>query len=299
VRAGNSGFYDRVQSGAGAASAALGARLVVKASADPQSAIDQLIAQHVDAIAVDPGYAGTDPSSALIRAKKAGIATVSYDRPTFGSGSVWVHPAGTSKYAHALAASLAAQMSGKGRYAIVPCRPADPIVTTWLNRVKTYIPKRYPHMKRVAIAYGDDSGNTQETTRFERLIVHRRLRGLIALCPTEAAVVPRAITQLGKVGKVFASGNGGADDCPPLDPEVAKYVKSGAEQIVCSADPAKLGYLTAWAENYLATGHTFKAGPVNVAGPVGTVRYHKANHELRLNQPLTITTANLAQYLGG
>jgi rhamnose transport system substrate-binding protein len=297
VRDASSGFYDGVERGAKAASTALGDQLVVKATANPKSAIQQLVAQHVDAIAVDPGYAGADLTSALTQAKKAGIATVSYDRPTLGS--VWIHPAGTSKYAHALADTLATQMGRKGRYAVVPCRPGDPIVTTWLKGVNTYIPKQYPHMKRVAVAYGDDSGSAQETNKFRHLIIHRRLRGLIALCPTEAAVVPRAITEAGKVGKVFAAGNGGADDCPPLDPGVESYVRSGAEEVVCSADPAKLGYLTAWAENYLASGHTFKSGPYRAAGPVGSVRYHPASRELRLNQPLTITKANIDQYAGG
>jgi hypothetical protein len=128
---------------------------------------------------------------------------------------------------------------------------------------------------------------------------HRRVRGLIALCPTEAFVVPHAIIQAHKVGKVFASGNAGDYAYRPVDPQLVTYVRRGAEQLVSAGDPVKLGYLTVWAADYLASGHTFAPGPYNVGGPVGTVSYFSANHELRLGQPLTITKANIDQYMGG
>jgi hypothetical protein len=51
--------------------------------------------------------------------------------------------------------ALASQMKGRGQYAIVACRPAETIVQTWLKAVEAYVPRRYPRMKRVAVAYGD------------------------------------------------------------------------------------------------------------------------------------------------
>ena len=72
----------------------------------------------------------------------------------------------------------------------------------------------------------------------------------------------------------------------------------GAEEIVCAGDPAKLGYLTVWAANYLAGGHTFAPGSVEVGGPVRTVQYFSHNEELRVGPPITITKANVAQYAG-
>jgi len=83
-----------------------------------------------------------------------------------------------------------------------------------------------------------------------------------------------------------------------VDPGLARYVRRGAEEIVCEADPAKLGYLTVWAADYLAGGHSLAPGSYDVGGPVGTVHYYSHNQELRLGKPLTITKANLAQYLG-
>ena len=234
--------------------------------------------------------------SSFDQANTAGIATLWYRDPSNGT-SVWVNLSSATEFAHGLADALAAQMGEQGGYVIVPCRPAYPIVQTWLRAVKAYVPARYPHMRRVAVVYGDDTGGRKETAMFAHFIKkHRRVRGLIALCPTEAFVVPRAIIQAGKIGKVFASGNGGDYAYAPIDPDLVTDVQRGAEELVSAGDPVKLGYLTVWAADYLASGHAFAPGQYNVGGPVGTVSYFSENHELRLGQLLTITKENVDQY---
>lgn len=303
ARGTDSGFYDDLQRGAETASAALGDRLFVDKSDDPRGTVESFVAQHVDAIAVDPGEPGSGSTldgSALEKAHAAGIATLSYGNPSNATVSVWVNLSSATEFAQALGDALAAQMGAKGGYVIVPCRPAYPIVQTWLRTVKAYMPAQYPHMKRVAIVYGNDAGDAAETAMFAHFIKkHRGVRGLIALCPTEAFVVPRAIIQARKVGKVFASGNGGDYAYAPVDPELVKGVRRGVEELVSSGDPVKLGYLTVWAADYLASGHTFTPGSYDLGGPVGTATYYAANHELRLGQTLTITKDNIDQYAGG
>lgn len=155
-------------------------------------------------------------------------------------------------------------------------------------------------MKRVAIVYGKRRGRYGRDCDARPL--HReaskRARPYRPL-PAEAFVVPRAIVQARKLGKVFSSGNGGDYAYAPIDPGFVSNVRSGAEELVSPSDPVKLGYLTAWAADYLASGHTFAPGPYNVGGPVGTVTYYSANQELRLGQLLTITKDNIDQYTGG
>jgi rhamnose transport system substrate-binding protein len=301
VRGTDSGFFDDVQKGAEAESTVLGDRLVVQAADNAQSAIDALTAQHVDAIAVDPGEHGSGSvldGSSLDAAHATGIATLWYRNPSNGT-SVWVNMSTEVAFAHALADALAAQMGEKGGYVIVPCRPAYRIVQTRLRAIKAYIRGRYPKMKRVAVVYGNDAADAAETAMFSRFIKkHPSVRGLIALCPAEAFVVPHAIVQAGKTGKVFSSGNGGDSTYAPIDPGFVDNVRSGAEELVLPGDPVKLGYLTAWAADYLASGHTFAPGQYNVGGPVGTVLF-AGKHELRLGEPLTITKDNVDQYVGG
>ena len=128
------------------------------------------------------------------------------------------------------------------------------------------------------------------------MLAHPQMRGLIFLCPGEADNQPPLLVKANKVGQIFTAGNGGA--CPPVDDNWLTSVRLGAEEVVCEGDPAKLGYLTVWAADYLARGHTFAPGSYDVGGPVGTVRYFSAYQELRVGQPVTITKANVDQYAG-
>jgi rhamnose transport system substrate-binding protein len=293
---GSNGYYDDVLTGAKAASAALGDQLRVETADDPEtqiSVIKSLIKKHVDAIAVDPTDHPKALKPVLAQAQAAGIAALSFSGSIQGS-SVSVINEGAAAYTNALLKALAAEMGGKGAYMVVACRPANAIVHTWLNTIES-TPGQYPQMQRIGVVYGDDSGNSQETARFTHLIkTHQGLRGLIALCPTEAYIVPQAISKAGKVGQVFAAGDG--QNCPPVDPQLATYVRQGTEELVCEGVPTKLGYATAWAADYLAGGHTFRPGKYDVGGPVGTVHYFAPNKELRVGRPLTITRANLDKY---
>jgi ABC-type sugar transport system substrate-binding protein len=296
---GTNGFYDPVRTGAQAAATALGDRLRVVVADDLTtqiSTIKSLITHNVDAIAVDPTDHPRALKPVLAQAQAAGIAALSFAGSVHGS-SVSVINEGAAAYTNALLKALATQMGGKGAYMVVACRPANAIVHTWLNSIES-AGAATAQMERVGVVYGDDSGNAQETARFTHLIkTHPGLRGLIALCPTEAYIVPQAISKAGMVGTVFAAGDGG--NCPPaVDPQLATYVRQGTEELVCEGDPTKLGYATAWAADYLAGGQTFRPGPYAVGGPVGTVHYFAPNKELRVGRPLTITKANVDKYSG-
>ena len=99
---------------------------------------------------------------------------------------------------------------------------------------------------------------------------------------------------------------GGGQDRPGLlagngigslaHPQLRGYVESGAEELVFTDNPIKLGYLTAWAAHYLLTGPHFRPGAYQVGGPVGVVYYYAKHQEQRLGQPLTITKTNPGAY---
>ncbi len=288
-----------VKPGASAAASALGDHLVVIPTDGPEamtSAVKSLIAKRAAAIVVNTDQ-GPDTVNAVLpvlaQARAAGIPTLSYEQRW--PGSVWVTQSTPDQYAQALADALASQMKGRGQYAIVPCRPGESIVQTWTKAIKAYAPQRYPRMKRVAVVYGDTGNGTADVGMFKRLIKrHPQLRGMIFVCPGESYILPQQVIQEHKVGKVFSAGNGGT--CPPLYVDLARYVRRGAEEIVCAGDPVKLGYLVVWAADHLASGHTFAPGQYNVGGPVGTVTYDAKNQDLPLGQPITITKANLSKY---
>jgi rhamnose transport system substrate-binding protein len=296
-------FFGPFETGGQSAATALGDHLAITRANDTPariSTIKSLIAQHAAVIAISPGHSGELKQAlpALARARAAGIPTVSYELRS--PGSLWVNQTSPAQFAHALADALASQMNERGRFVIVSClrsAGAYPVVGTWLKLTKAYIQRRYPRMHRVGVAYGDLGNGDVDTHLFNRLMrAHPQLRGLIFLCPGEAYNQPPLLVHAHKVGKVFTAGNGGG--CPPVDDPYLTSVRLGAEEVVCEGDPAKLGYLTVWAADYLASGQTFAPGSYDVGGPVGTVQYFSHNQELRLGQPLTVTKANVDQYAG-
>lgn len=298
---GSDGFFEPFDSGSRSAATAFGDHLVIAKENDTSkriSTIKSLVAHHAAAIAIDGDAAVKQVLPALARARAAGTATLSYE--THSSGSVWVSQTSATQLVQALSDALASQMNQEGEFVIVSClrsAGAYPIVATELTLTKAYIQHRYPQMQRVGVAYGDLGNGDVDTHLFDRLMqAHPKLRGLIFLCPGEAYNQPPLLVQAHDVGKVFAAGNGGG--CPPVDDPYLTSVRLGAEEIVCPGDPATLGYLTVWAADYLARGHTFAPGTYDVGGPVGKVHYFSHNKELRLGELLTITKANVNQYAG-
>lgn len=292
------------EAGAKSAAAALGDRLAITEDAsDPATqirAIDSLVAQHVAAIAVNTDQGAATIKQilpALARARAAGIPTLSFEQRY--PGSVWVNQSSPAQYAHALADALASQVDERGQYIVVPCRPAESIVQTWLKAITSYVPRRYPRMHRIGIVYGG-TGNGAAGTLVLRPLLRKypHLRGFIFLCPSESYTGPPQLAHAHKIGKVFSAGNGA--DCPPLYVAYANSVRAGTAEMVCAGDPTHLGYLTIWAADHLAAAHvlTFTPGSYDVGGTVGTVHYLSQNEELRLGKPLTITKANLARYTG-
>jgi ABC-type sugar transport system substrate-binding protein len=292
-----------VENGGQAAATALGDQLAITAASDAPtqiSTINSLIAQRAAAIAIDTDEGPATVKQvlpALARARAAGIPTLSYEQRY--TGSVWVSQSSPAQYAHALADALASQMRKRGRYMIVPCRPAESIVKTWLKATKPYVRRQYPHMHRIGVVYGGTGNGVAGTLALRHLLrKHPHLRGFDFLCPSEAYTGPPQLAHLHDIGKVFSAGNG--DGCPPLYTVYANSVRAGTTEIVCAGDPTNLGYLTIWAADHLARSNTlaFTPGSYDVGGPIGTVQYYSRHEELRLGQPLTITKANVDEYSG-
>jgi rhamnose transport system substrate-binding protein len=282
-----------VESGGQAAAAVLGDTLAVTVTDNAAGTIESLTSQDAAAIIVDNESDDPAATQALAQARKAGIPTLSFE--SHYPGTVWVTQSTPSQYAAALADALASQMRDRGNFIIVPCTPADAVVSTWLSDAKSYIQRRYRRMHRVGVVYGG-TGNGPAGTLVLRPLLrkHPHLRGLIFLCPSESFTGPPQLAHLHKVGKIFSAGNGA--DCPPLYIAYANSVRAGSAEMVCAGDPAHLGYLAVWAADYLAAGYKLAPGTADVGGPVGTVHYYSHDEELRLGQPLTITKANLDQY---
>jgi rhamnose transport system substrate-binding protein len=251
-----------------------------------------MIARHVDAI-ISNGY---DPTltSTFREVRKAGILLISSADDIAGKRDLYVGYSAPAVYGHALADALASQIGKKGEYAIIDEQGEYPIAQTWKKVVENYIPKAYPNMKLDGAPSEIPTGDQNEVDAVKSFMsAHPNLRGMISITPKETYATGEAITQAGRIGQIFSAGNGGMT---PLDSQLAGYVRGGAAELVYVDSNRKLSYLTVWAANYVLTGHHFKFGAYQVAGPIGQVWYYPKNRELRLDQPLTVTKKNLDHY---
>lgn len=248
-----------------------------------------MIARHVDAIISD----GYDPTltSTFRKVRKAGILLIASADDIAGKRDLYVGYSAPAVFAHALADTLASQTGKKGEYAIVDETSEYPIARTWKKIVENYIPKAYPNMKLDGVASEIGTHDQNEVDAVKTFIsAHPNLKGVISITPQETRITAEAITEAGRIGQIFLSGNGGMT---PVDSQLAGYVRSGAAQLVYVDSFRKLDYLTMWAANYLLTGHHFRFGAYQVRGPVGQVWYYPKNRELRLDQPLIVTKKNV------
>jgi rhamnose transport system substrate-binding protein len=276
----------------------LGVRLVVPkcpgscSSSDVIRLYKSMIARHVDAI-ISSGY---DPTltSTFRKVRKAGILLISSADDIARKRDLYVGYSAPAVYGHALADALASQIGKKGEYAIIDEQSEYPIARTWKKIVENYIPKAYPNMKLDGAPSESGARDQNEVDSVKSFMsAHPNLKGLISITPGETYMAGEAITEAGRIGQIFSAGNGGMT---PVDPQLAEYVRTGAEELVYVDSNLKLGYLTVWAANYLLTGRYFRFGAYQVGGPIGRVWYYPKHRELRLDQPLTVTKKNVDFY---
>jgi rhamnose transport system substrate-binding protein len=256
--------------------------------------VPDLVARHVDAIVGD----GYDPSFRPFfnEARKAGMLLLSSGDDIAAKRTLWVSYSGAVDFGHALADALASQIQNRGEYAILEEQHQFPTTNTEEKIVAAYIPQAYPNMQLDGVLNLTGAGDQAEIDAIKSFMAaHPDLKGLIGIAPTEAYNAAEAITEAGKIGQIFAAGNGGSW---LKGTDMVGYVKSGATEDVIPGEPVKLGYLTAWAAHHLLTGHHFKSGGYQLAEWRLRVSYHRRHQELRLGRPLTITKNNLFVYLG-
>lgn len=288
----NIGYFNAMQTGGNQAAKDLGVTFDYEGPTTADAAaqvqiIKQLIAKHVDAIAVapdDPAVVGP----ALQQAEAQGIKTFTTDTDAPGSvREVFVNQALSDEIGNATIDALANAMNKEGEWAIDSCGPAAQNLNSWIAVEKARAAKMYPKMKFVTTVYsGEDIAKSVADTK-DLITSHPALKGVIGQCSTSAPGTAKAVTDLGKIGKVFATGIGVPND-------MRAYVKNGAVKSFVLWDPTKLGYLTVWAGMQLAQGKSFSA--TNNVPNVGNVTYDASQKMLVLGPPITFDQSNIDQY---
>jgi rhamnose transport system substrate-binding protein len=288
----NIGYFNAMLAGGNEAAKQLGVTFdyegptTADASLQVQT-IKQLIAKHVDAIAVAPD----DPAvvaPALQQAEAQGIKTFTTDTDAPGTvRRVFVNQALDSEIGAATIDALASAMGEEGDWAIDSCGPAAQNLNAWIAIEKARAAEKYPKMHLVTVVYsGEDIAKAVADSK-DLITGHPSLKGIIGQCSTSGPGAAKAVTDLNVIGKVFVTGI----SVPSL---MKPYVENGSVKSFVLWNPVNLGFLTVWAGLQLAEGKPFQE--VNNVPTVGEVKYDASKKMLLLGPPTVFDKSNIAQF---
>lgn len=285
-------YFNAMEKGGKQAAKDLGVEFVYTGPTTADSAaqiqiVDNLITRGVKAIAVAPN----DPTAIAPIMKKGQdrglkMFTSDTDAPT-SVREVFVNQALGDDIGNTTMDELAKAMGGKGEFAIVSCGPTAQNLNAWIEIEKKRQAAKYPGMKLVALKYAGEDINEAIKVARDLITAFPNLTGLIGQCSTSAPGVAEAVTQMNKIGKVWATGI----SVPSL---MRKYVKNGAVKSFVLWDPVQLGWLTVWAGKQLVEGKKFQAE--NKISGVGTFKYFGNTKMLLLGPPTVFTTENVDKF---
>ncbi len=193
------------------------------ASAEGQVAIFKAeIAQHYNVITMssdDP----TVPAPVLQEAMKDGIQVITYDSDVPTARDFFMQDTAYNAIASGVINAVEAYTGPKADIAIMSSTADATIQNAWIGAMKTYIAAKYPGLKIVATGYGQ----SVESISFSVAegIIHS-YPDIKAIIPIDSAAIPgtaKAISDLGKSGKIGVFGIG-----PPTEDRT--YFASGALQ---------------------------------------------------------------------
>lgn len=287
----NIGYFNAMLAGGNAAAKALGVTFDYEGPTTADAAlqvqtIKRLIAKHVDAIAVAPD----DPAvvaPALQQAEAQGIKTFTSDTDAPGTvRRVFVNQALGTQIGQYTMDALADAMGKQGDWAIDSCGPAAQNLNSWIAIEKARA-KMYPKMHLITIVYsGEDIAKAVSDSK-DLITGHPSLRGIIGQCSTSAPGAAKAVTDLHKIGKVFATGIS-------VPSSMRVYVKNGAVKSFVLWNPVNLGFLTVWAGQQLVEGKPFQA--TNNVPTLGMIKYDASQKMLILGPPTVFNKANIDKY---
>lgn len=277
----------------------LGGKAILKAPDQPTAEaqiqiIQQLIAQHVDCIAI----VANDPDAlqpVLQKAMKAGIKVLSLDSAVNPkSRMVHVNQADPERIGRVEVQAISQMIGGKGEIAILSATSQATNQNTWIKWMKKELQDpKYKDVKLVKVAYGDDLRDKSVSETEGLLKSYPNLKGIIAPTTVGIAAAAKVLTDKGLKGKVYLTGLG-------LPSEMAEYIENGVCPWMYLWNPLDVGYLAGYAAHALVTGEiTGKVGDKFKAGKLGEREVVKAldgGTEIRLGDPFKFDKNNIEEW---
>ena len=233
----------------------------------------------------------TDPTALCPTLKSAmsrGITVVTYDSDAPTCRSLFVNQASTAAIGTSEVDLLAKQLGSKGDIAIVSAAASATNQNAWIAFMKQEL-KKYPNMHLVSTVYGNDDPTTATQVTSGLLQKYPNLKGIISPTTVGIAAAAGVLDTPQYRGKVKLTGLG-----TPLS--LKKFVDDGTIEGFELWDPAKLGYLAAYAAvNVASKKITGASGDSFTAGKLGSYTVGP-NSTIILGPPTVFTKANIDQF---
>jgi rhamnose transport system substrate-binding protein len=220
-----------------------------------------------------------------------GIKVVSFDSDTAPEGrQVFVNQATAEDLGRSEVQLLAKQINNQGEIAILSATANATNQNTWIKFMKDELTKpEYKNMKLVKVAYGNDDDQVSFQQTQGLLQAYPNLKGIISPTTVGIAAAARYLSGSSYKGKVALTGLGTPN-------QMRKFVQDGTVESFELWDPAKLGYLAAYAAAALASGQiTGKEGESFKAGELGEKKIGK-DGEVLLGPPQVFDKGNIGQF---
>jgi rhamnose transport system substrate-binding protein len=256
-------------------------------SASQLPAIQASIAKGANALIVS----ATDPTALCPTLKSAmarGITVVTYDSDAPTCRDLFVNQASSQAIGTSEVDLLAKQLGDKGDIAIVSAAASATNQNTWIGYMKQEL-KKYPNMHLVSTVYGNDDPTTATQVTQGLLQKYPNLAGIISPTTVGIAAAAGVLDTPQYRGKVALTGLG-----TPLS--LKKFVDDGTIKEFELWNPAKLGYLAAYAAVNLASKKlTNASGQSFTAGKLGTYTVG-SDQSILLGPPQVFDKSNINQF---
>jgi rhamnose transport system substrate-binding protein len=256
-------------------------------SASQLPAIQAAIAKGANVLIVS----ATDPTALCPTLKQAmarGITVVTYDSDAPTCRDLFINQASTAGIGTSQVDLLAKEVHDQGQIGIVSAAASATNQNAWIAYMKKELEK-YPKMSLASIVYGNDDPTTATQVTSGLLQHYPHLAGIISPTTVGIAAAAGVLDTAQYRGKVQLTGLG-----TPLS--MKKFVDDGTVQAFELWNPAKLGYLAAYAGIQLASKKlSATPGQSFTAGNLGKFTI-ASDKSVLLGPPQVFNKANIAQF---
>ncbi|WP_020674279.1 rhamnose ABC transporter substrate-binding protein [Amycolatopsis nigrescens] len=228
---------------------------------------------------------------ALKTARAQGMKVVTLDSDVAPDArDVFVNQVDSTEIAVKQVELLAQAVGGAGEFAVLSATANATNQNTWIEIMKRELAKpQYAGMKLVEVAYGNDDDQVSFQKTQGLLQAHPNLKGIVSPTTVGLAAAARYLSSSEYKGKVALTGLGTPN-------QMREYVKNDTVRALALWEPAKLGYLAAFAAASLVSGRiTGAEGQRFAAGGLGEYTIGRAG-EVVLGPPTVFTKENIDQF---